>query len=135
MEQHSKNGLAVAEFLESHPMVRRVLYPGLSSHPQHALAKRQCSGFSGVVSFYINGGAKAANTFVKHLKYFQYAVSFGSVESLVEIPIKMSHASAPKDHMDALGIDESLLRLSVGIENVDDLIADLNNALSKAHQV
>ena len=132
MEQHMKNGLSVAKFLESHPMVRKVIHPGLRSHPQHELAVRQCSGFSGMVSMYIEGDGETANVFLKNLKIFILAESLGSVESLIEIPALMTHASLPKDMREQLGIDDTLVRLSVGIESTEDLLSDLGQALTVA---
>ncbi|RWS06126.1 cystathionine gamma-lyase-like protein [Dinothrombium tinctorium] len=135
MEQHMKNGLEVAKFLEKHDMVRKVLHPGLKSHPQHELALRQCSGFSGMVSFSINGGLKEAKTFIKSLKLFILAESLGGIESLVEIPSIMTHASVPAEHRKALGIDDGFIRLSVGIEETQDLIEDLKQALDEAKKL
>jgi cystathionine gamma-lyase len=130
MEQHMKNGLAVAKYLESHPMIRKVIHPGLKSHPQHELALSQCSGFSGMVSVYIEGDAEIANLFLKSLKLFTLAESLGSVESLIEIPAVMTHASLLKEMREKLGIDDTLVRLSVGIETTQDLLADLEQALN-----
>ncbi|RWS04325.1 cystathionine gamma-lyase-like protein [Dinothrombium tinctorium] len=132
MERHMKNGLEVAKFLEKHDMVRKVLHPGLKSHPQHELAIRQCSGFSGMLSFYMNGGLQEAKTFTRNLKLFVLGESLGGFESLVEIPSIMTHASVPADVLKALEIDGSLIRLSVGIEDAQDLIEDLNQALEAA---
>lgn len=132
MEKHEKNGLKVARFLESHPMVRKVLHAGLPSHPQHELAKKQSSGFSGMVSFFIQGSSEEAREFLRNVKLFTLAVSLGSVESLIELPARMSHASVPREHLKAIGVDDTLIRLSVGIENHEDLINDLSRALEKA---
>jgi cystathionine gamma-lyase len=132
MDRHMTNGLAVANYLESHPMVDKVLHPGLKSHPQHELAIRQCSGFSGMVSFYIKGGSKEATIFVNSLKVFTLAESLGGIESLAEIPSLMTHASVPEPLRNTLGIDDSLVRLSVGIESTQDLIDDLTQALDAA---
>jgi cystathionine gamma-lyase len=131
MERHCKNAMAVAEFLEKHPNVQGVKYPGLKSHPQHELAKKQTpNGFSGMISFYIKSSDPAvASKFVSSLKLFAVAVSLGSVESLVEIPAVMSHASHPPEVRKKLGINDSLVRLSVGIEDVEDLIEDLRQGL------
>ncbi|XP_023240016.1 cystathionine gamma-lyase-like [Centruroides sculpturatus] len=129
MERHMENGLAVARFLEKHPMIEKVLHPGLPSHPQHELAKRQCSGFSGMVSFYIKGGLEEAQIFVKNLKWFIVAVSLGSVESLVEIPFLMTHQNVPEGHRKKVGITSNLIRLSVGLETKEDLLSDLSQAL------
>ncbi len=130
MEQHAKNAQAVAEFLEKHPKVKRVYFPGLKSHPQHELAKKQMSGFSGMVSFDMNGTYDDVVKFLKKLKVFCLAESLGGVESLVNHPEKMTHASVPEELRKKLGIGPTLLRLSVGIEDTADLIADLDQALS-----
>jgi cystathionine beta-lyase/cystathionine gamma-synthase len=130
MEQHAKNAQAVAEFLEGHKKVKRVHYPGLKSHPQHELAKKQMNGFSGMVSFDLNGSYDDVLKFLKKLKVFALAESLGGVESLVNHPEKMTHASVPEELRKKLGIGPTLLRLSVGIEDVADLIADLEQALA-----
>lgn len=129
MERHMENGLAVARFLEKHPMVEKVLHPGLPSHPQHELAKKQCSGFSGMVSFYVKGGREEAQTFIKNLKYVTLAESLGCIESLVEIPSLMTHQSVPEEQREKLGITENLIRMSVGLEAKEDILNDLNQAL------
>jgi len=133
MERHAANALAVARWLESRREVARVLYPGLRSHPQHALARRQMSGFGGMVSFVLRGSGRAvlarARNFLAALRVFTCAESLGGVESLAEHPAIMTHASIPPERRAALGIDDGLVRLSVGIEHVDDLIADLAQAL------
>ncbi|XP_013782675.1 cystathionine gamma-lyase-like [Limulus polyphemus] len=135
MEKHMENGLAVARFLESHPLVDKVLHPGLPSHPQHELAVRQCTGFSGMVSFYIKGGLQQAEEFIKNLKLFTLAESLGCIESLVEIPSLMTHASLPKEHREKLEISDNLIRLSVGLESTKDLLQDINQALNKAGEI
>jgi len=132
MREHMKNGLAVARFLENHPCVEKVIYPGLPSHPQHKLARRQCSGFSGMMSFYIRGGLAETNTFLKKLKVFILAESLGGFESLAEHPAVMTHASVPEDHRNKLGISDNLIRLSVGLEDAGDLVNDLDQALRAA---
>lgn len=132
MKQHMKNGLEVAKFLESHPMIKQVIHPGLPSHPQHELAKRQCLGFSGMVSCYINGDGLITQEFLKQLKIFTLGESLGSVESLIEVPSIMTHASLPEKIRKQLGIEDNLVRLSVGLESADDIIADLDQALRKA---
>jgi cystathionine gamma-lyase len=132
MERHQQNALAVARWLESRSEIARVFYPGLRSHPQHALARRQMSGFGGMVSFALRedrGTLARARTFLKTLRIFTCAESLGGVESLAELPAIMTHASIPPDRRRALGITDGLIRLSVGIEHVDDLIADLEQAL------
>lgn len=130
MERHAANAQAVAEFLEGRPGVQRVIYPGLPSHPQHALAKRQMSGFGGMITFVVDGGLARAKQVLSRLRVFTLAESLGGVESLVEHPAIMTHASVPPEVRAELGIDDGLLRLSVGIEHVDDLIADLAGALA-----
>lgn len=130
MEQHQKNALAVARYLEQHPRVSRVLYPGIESHPQHGLAKAQASGFGGVLSFDLNGTAADAEAFLERLRVFTLAESLGGVESLIEQPAQMTHASLEKDEREKIGITDTLIRVSVGIEDVADLIADLEQALN-----
>ncbi|KAJ3230221.1 hypothetical protein HDU78_008529 [Chytriomyces hyalinus] len=133
MRQHQENALAVAKHLESSPHVERVIYPGLPSHPQHALAMRQSKGFSGMVSFRIKQGTlDKSNTFLASLRLFCLAESLGCVESLAELPAVMTHASLTPEARAALGVDEGLIRLSVGIEDKRDLIRDLDQALEKA---
>ena len=130
MERHARNALKIAEFLESHPKVRKVIYPGLKSHPQHELARKQMSGFAGIITFFIKGGLEAARRFLEKVKIFSLAESLGGVESLIEHPAIMTHASLPKEVREKTGISDELIRVSVGIENVDDLIDDLEHALS-----
>lgn len=131
MRQSSENALQIAGWLEQHKRVSRVLYPGLASHPQHELAKRQMkNGFSGIVTFFVQGGLNEAKHFLERCRLFTIAESLGGVESLVDHPGLMTHASIPPDKRRELGIDDSLIRLSVGIEDVQDLLADLENALS-----
>jgi cystathionine gamma-lyase len=134
MERHQQNAALVAKSLVGHPMVEKVTYPGLASHPQHALARRQMRGFGGMVTFVIKGGLPAARTFLKTVRLFACAESLGGVESLIEHPAIMTHASVPAETRKALGIDDGFIRLSVGIENGDDLVADLLAALEKAAQ-
>jgi cystathionine gamma-lyase len=130
MRQTSENALKIASWLEGHPRVARVLYPGLPSHPQHALAKRQMlNGYSGIVTFFVKGGLAEARHFLERLQIFTIAESLGGVESLVDHPGLMTHASIPPEKRQALGIDDSLIRLSVGIEDAEDLIADMQQAL------
>ncbi len=130
MERHAENALKIAQFLENHPKVRRVIYPGLSSHPQHELAQKQMSGFGGIITFFIKGGLKAARRFLERVKIFSLAESLGGVESLIEHPAIMTHASLPKEVREKIGISDELIRVSVGIEHVDDLISDLAQALT-----
>ena len=129
MQAHSENALALAQMLESHPAVEKVLYPGLPSHPQHALAKRQMDGYGGMLSVYLKGGFDAAKRFCERLHLFTLAESLGGVESLVNHPAVMTHASVPPERRAQLGITDNLVRLSVGVEAVDDLARDLDAAL------
>jgi cystathionine gamma-lyase len=130
MRQTSENAMAIAQWLEKHPKVARVLYPGLPSHPQFALAKQQMqNGFSGIVTFFVKGGLEEARRFLEHCRLFTLAESLGGVESLVDHPGLMTHASIPPEQRKALGIDDTLIRLSVGVEDVADLIEDLDQAL------
>ncbi len=130
MERHCKSSLRIAQWLEGHPNVERVLYPGLSSHPQHELAKKQMPGYGGIVTFFIKGDLEDARRFLETCEVFSLAESLGGVESLVDHPGIMTHASVPAEERAKLGISDTLIRLSVGIEDVDDLIADLDRALS-----
>lgn len=130
MERHCENATAIARHLEAHPAIERVLYPGLESHPQHALAKRQMSGFGGMISVVVRGGLAGATQLLERTQVFCLAESLGGVESLIEHPAIMTHAAVPEEHRVALGIDDGLVRLSVGIEDIGDLIADLDQALS-----
>ena len=132
MNRHELNAKAVAEFLETHPKVESVIYPGLTSHPQHELAQEQMMGFGGMVTFFLKGDIGNARGFLENLKVFALAESLGGVESLVDHPAIMTHASLPKETRESLGISDSLVRLSVGVEHVDDLLADLDRALSHA---
>lgn len=131
MERHAANALALARFLEDHPAVERVIYPGLPSHPQHALACRQMSGAGGMISFFLKGDLQASLAFLSRLKVFTLAESLGGVESLVEHPALMTHASLPPEQRRALGIGDNLIRLSVGIEDLADLREDLSGALGR----
>lgn len=130
MRAHVENAQALAEWLQGRPEVEKVIYPGLSSHPQHDLAKRQMDGFGGMISFYIKGGLGAATRFCERTHYFALAESLGGVESLVNHPAIMTHASVPVDVRRRLGIDDNLVRLSVGVEVLADLQADLAQALA-----
>ncbi|XP_030761688.1 LOW QUALITY PROTEIN: putative cystathionine gamma-lyase 2 [Sitophilus oryzae] len=131
MRQHSINGLTIAKYLEKHSKVEKVLHPGLKSHPQHDLFKKQASGHSGTFSFYIKGGSTETKTFLNNLKIFTTAESLGGYESLIEIPSIMTHASVPPEHRVVLGITDNLIRVSVGIEDVEDLVADLELGFQK----
>lgn len=130
MERHQHNALAIARWLQAHPAVAKVVYPGLDSHPQHALARRQMSGFGGMITAILRGGLPAAKQVLERLAVFTLAESLGGVESLIEHPGLMTHASVPPEIRAELGIDDGLIRLSVGIEHEDDLIADLEQALT-----
>lgn len=129
MERHCASGLKIAAWLERHPKVRRVFYPGLASHPQHALAKKQMRAFGGMISAELNGTIDDARRFLERCQLFALAESLGGVESLIEHPALMTHGSVPPDVRAALGISDTLVRLSVGIEDPGDLIADLDAAL------
>ena len=129
MQRHCENAMVVAKWLEKHPKVSKVIYPGLKSHPQHALAKKQMRGFGGMISVVIKGGLKASRRMLERVELFSLAESLGGVESLIEHPAIMTHASIPPAARAKLGIDDGLVRLSVGIEDVKDLIADLDAAL------
>lgn len=131
MQRHAENAQRVAEFLEAHPKVERVLYPGLPSHPQHAIAQAQTSGHGGMLTFFLKGGLDEARRFLESVRLFTLAESLGGVESLIEHPAIMTHASIPPDVRREIGIHDNLVRASVGIENVEDLLADLDAALAK----
>lgn len=131
MKAHQENAMKVAKFLEAHPKVERVVYPGLKSHPDYKIAKKQMKGFGGMITIFIKGGVKESRKFLKSVKIFALAESLGGVESLIEHPAIMTHASVPKKVREEIGLTDNLIRLSVGIENVDDIISDLKTALSK----
>lgn len=131
MQAHEKNAIKVAEFLEQHSKVQKVVYPGLKSHPQHDIAKKQMKGFGGMITFLIKGNLASARKFLESVRIFALAESLGGVESLIEHPAIMTHASVPVENRKALGIDDTLIRLSVGIENIEDLLADLQQALDQ----
>ncbi|MBV8600462.1 MAG: cystathionine gamma-synthase [Candidatus Eremiobacteraeota bacterium] len=135
MREHDRNAQAVAEFLAASPDVERVNYPGLETHPQHALAKRQMRGFGGMLSFALRGPAQRALDFVKCTKLFSLAESLGGVESLISIPSRMTHGSIPKEERERRGVTDGLVRLSVGIEDVEDLIEDLGQALEQTREL
>jgi len=130
MQRHQENAARVALYLEGHARVERVIYPGLASHPQHALARQQMQGFGGMISFYLRGDLDAARRFLQAVKVFTLAESLGGVESLIEHPAIMTHASVPKENREKLGIADGFIRVSVGVEHVDDLIADLDHAFA-----
>lgn len=129
MERHCENAAKIANHLNNHPKVEKVIYPGLESHPQHELAKQQMCGFGGMITIYIKGGLEESRTMLEKTHLFACAESLGGVESLIEHPAIMTHASVPADQRAKLGITDNLVRLSVGIEGVEDLIADLDQAL------
>ncbi len=131
MREHERNALAISNYLEGHSRVKRVNYPGLVSHPQHALAKKQQFGFGGMLSFEMKGGLPEANLFLENLKLFALAESLGGVESLIEHPASMTHASVPREVREEVGITDSLIRISAGTENAEDLIEDLEQAFQK----
>jgi cystathionine gamma-lyase len=128
MEQHQKNAMEIATFLENHPKVNKCIYPGLESHPQHELAKTQMKGFGAMISVDLKTDIEGTKRFLEALHHFVLAESLGGVESLVEHPAIMTHASVPKEDRETLGISDSLVRISVGVENVEDLLDDLNSA-------
>ncbi|HSM93068.1 MAG TPA: cystathionine gamma-synthase [Anaeromyxobacteraceae bacterium] len=132
MERHAQGAARIARWLEDHPQVERVLYPGLPSHPQHELARSQMRGFGGMLSFVIRGGLPAARAFLETVRVFACAESLGGVESLIEHPAIMTHASIPASQRAALGIADGLIRVSAGIEHVDDLLADLEAGFAAA---
>ncbi|HTD28507.1 MAG TPA: PLP-dependent transferase, partial [Xanthomonadaceae bacterium] len=132
MRAHCANALELAQWLETHPAIEKVIYPGLPSHPQHELAKRQMDGFGGLISVYVRGGLPAARRMMERCKLFGLAESLGGVESLINHPAIMTHASVPAERRAALGIHDNLVRLSVGVEDVADLRAELEAALASA---
>ncbi len=129
MDRHAENAMKVAQFLQTHAAIERVTYPGLPSHPQHAIAKRQMRGYGGMVTCVVRGGLDKARRMLERVRIFSLAESLGGVESLIEHPAIMTHASVPPENRAALGISDGLVRLSVGIEDVEDLIEDLRQAL------
>ena len=135
MAQHCKNARVIAEYLESHSKVDKVLYPGLKSHPQYETAKLQMRDFGGMITIYLKGDVKHTRQFLENVKIFFLAESLGGVESLIECPALMTHMSVPPEQRKILGIDDSLVRLSVGIEDVEDLLEDLDQALAKVDEI
>ncbi len=129
MQRHAENAQQIAEFLEKHSRIKKVIYPGLKSHPQHELASAQMSGFGGMITFYLDGDIESARKVLERVKLFALAESLGGVESLIEHPAIMTHASVPKEVRESIGLYDNLIRLSVGIEDVEDLINDLRGAL------
>lgn len=130
LERHNKNAIEIAHYLKKHPKVKKVIYPGLKSHPQHKLATKQATGYGGIISFEITGTIDDAKVFLEKLKLFALAESLGGVESLIELPAVMTHASVAKEVREQIGISDTLVRISVGIEDIADLIADLEQALA-----
>jgi cystathionine beta-lyase/cystathionine gamma-synthase len=130
MRQHEINAFKIAEFLQGHPNVLKVFFPGLVTHPGHDIAKKQMTGFGGVVSFQLRGGLNECNTFFKKLRIFQLADSLGGIESLANYSALMTHDYFPSELRQKIGVTDNLIRLSVGIEHVDDLFEDLKNALT-----
>jgi len=131
MKQHEENAHIVVEFLSKQPQVKRIFYPGLTSHPGYAIAKKQATGFGAMVSFELTGTLKQSVHFLESLQLISIAESLGAVESLIEHPASMTHASVPKEEREKIGLTDGLIRLSVGIENVEDIIADLEQAFKK----
>lgn len=129
MKAHNENGMRIAQWLTAHPAIEKVYYPGLNSHPQFDLAAEQMDGFGGMISVVVKGGLKKASQFMQNLKLFTLAESLGGVESLVNHPAIMTHASVPKETRKRLGITDALVRLSVGVEDIDDLMDDIRNSL------
>ncbi len=130
MERHCENAIAIAKHFENHKDIDEVIYPGLSNHPQHDLAAKQMNGFGGIISMNISGGLTKSKTFLEKTQIFALAESLGGVESLIEHPALMTHASLPKDRRESIGITDGLVRLSVGLESLDDLIEDIEQALN-----
>ena len=128
MEEHEKNAHHLAEFLAQHPAVTRIYYPGLSTHPHHQRAAGQAKGFGGMISFDVGSEEKALKL-IDSLRYFTLAESLGAVESLISLPARMTHASIPSERRQAIGITEGLLRLSIGLEDAEDLLEDLSTGL------
>ena len=131
MERHASNAQAVAEFLESHPQVEKITYPGLKSHPQYEVAKEQMDGFSGMISFELKGGIPAGTTVMNNVKLCSLAESLGAVETMITHPATMTHVDVPAEERHARGLSDGLVRISVGIEDPDDIIDDLKQALEK----
>ena len=129
MERHCENAMAIAKHFESHKEIAEVIYPGLTNHPQHGLASKQMNGFGGIISMNIKGGLDKSKSFLERTKIFALAESLGGVESLIEHPALMTHASLPKDRREMIGISDGLVRLSVGLESLDDLVEDIEQAL------
>ena len=132
MDRAMQNAVDIANYLEKHPKVDKVIYPGLQSHPQFELNKKQSRGTGAMISFYIKGDINMADRFLRAVKLFTLAESLGGVESLIENPALMTHGSVPAEHRKMLGIDDNFIRISVGIEDIKDLLADLDRAFEQA---
>lgn len=130
MKQHNESGLRIAQWLDTHPKVQKVIYPGLPSHPQHHLAKRQMFGSGGMISIFLDGDIAITKKFLENIEIFSLAESLGGVESLIEHPAIMTHASIPPEQRQELGIHDNFIRLSIGIEDTEDLISAMNSAFS-----
>ena len=130
MERHCSNAFEIASYLESHQAIEKVIYPGLKSHPQHDIAKKQMREFGGMISIVLKGGLDSATKFLEKTEIFSLAESLGGVESLIEHPAIMTHASIPKEVREEIGISDGLVRLSVGIEAIEDLIEDIDKSLN-----
>ena len=133
MERHCSNAQKVAEFLESHPAVSRVWYPGLPSHPDHELAKKQMTGFGGMISFELKGGLGAGKRMMNRVQFATLVVSLGNTDTLIQHPASMTHSTLAPDLRREMGLTDGLVRLSVGIENVEDIIADLDQAMGRGN--
>jgi methionine-gamma-lyase len=131
MDKHSENGMEVAQFLSYHPKIEKVMYPGLRTHPQHELAKRQMRGFGGMIAFLVKGGREAGKILMDNVELCTLAVSLGDVDTLIQHPASMTHSTYSPQALDSAGISESLVRISVGLEDVNDIVADLKQALKK----
>ena len=131
MEQHQKNALQLAQFLEQHPQVNKVNYLGLESHPDHTLAKEQMQGYTGMLSFEINGGLEAGMSFMRAIQFCTLTASLGTADTLVTHPASTSHSNVPKEQRLQFGITDGLIRMSVGMENIEDIIGDIQQALDK----
>lgn len=131
MEQHQRNALALVEYLSSHPLVNKIYYPGLTTHPNYEVAKRQMTGYSGMVSVELNISLEETLKLIQHFKHFTLAESLGGVESLINHPSSMTHASIPRDERIKMGIADGLIRFSVGIEDPEDLVQDISTQFDK----
>lgn len=129
MQRHEENAKKIVSFLEKHPKIKKIYYPGLAAHPGHEIAKKQMSGFGGMISFELAGTIESGITFLESLQLISIAESLGAVESLIEHPASMTHASVPKEHREKIGLSDTLIRLSVGVEDADDIIADIDRSL------